>query len=258
MANDLATAALQHGLDLVDRVLQDELAQNPPPGVLRLAERAGLDKGQASRMLKELCGIGFLHRDSTTRGFRAGSALFRTAARAGGEPWGIQARSVLRRLGSRHGASAYLSVLSGGAVLVVRAEPSAWAVSAGSQAGRIIPAWCSGAGRALLLEHTADALGELFTDVEFIGAGGPAAPRTVGELAERIERARGMTAVVAVGEFEQAVIEVAAPIRDRRGEISAAVSIALPWSQPGADPDALAASVGRAAAELTSQLAIGS
>jgi DNA-binding IclR family transcriptional regulator len=258
VANDLATAALQRGLDLVDRVLQDELAENPPVGVVRMAERVGLDKGQASRMLKELCAIGILQRDSATRGFRAGSALLRAAAQTGGEPWGIHARSVLRELGARHGASAYLSVLHGGVVLVVRAEPAAWTGASASQVGRIIPAWCSGAGRALLLDHTADALDELFSDVEFIGAGGPAAPHTVAELAERIQRARSMTAVVAVGEFEQDVIEVAAPVRDRRGLITAAVSIATPWSQAGADPDALADSVGRAARELTSRLAVGS
>ncbi len=259
-AADLSTAALQHGLAVVDHVLRAELTESPPPGVVRLADSAGLDKGRASRMLRELCDLGILHRDGETRGFRAGPGLFHAAARAGGAMWdGTEVRSLLRRLAVEHGASAYLSVLSDGAVLVVRAETVARGGPTGVQPGAVIPAWCSGAGRALLLDHTPQQVVERFRDVEFIGAGGPAAPRTPVELAERIQLAAEPGAVTAVDEFEYDVIEVAAPVRDRRGLIVAALSVAASSSShAGTDPAQLSESVRAAAGALTSWLAVRS
>lgn len=256
---ELSTAALQHGLAVVDHILHAELAQSPPPGVVRLAEGAGLDKGQASRMLRELCDLGMLRRDGETRGFTVGSGLFLAAARAGGEIWdGVEVRSLLRRLAVEHAASAYLSVLSGGAVLVVRAEVVARGAPTGVQPGGVIPAWCSGAGRALLLDHTPQQVTDLFHEVEFIGAGGPAAPRTPAELAERIGLAAEPGVATAVDEFEHDVIEVAAPVRDQRGLIVAALSVAASSSPAGPDPARLAESVRAAAGVLTSGLAIRS
>jgi DNA-binding IclR family transcriptional regulator len=259
VAAELSTAALQHGLAVVDHVLRAELTESQPPGVVRLAESAGLDKGRASRMLRELGELGMLHRDGETRGFRAGPGLFRAAARAGGAMWdGTEVRSLLRRLAVEHGASAYLSVLSGGAVLVVRAEVVARGGPTGVQPGGAIPAWCSGAGRALLLDHTTQQVAELFREVEFIGAGGPAAPRTPMELAERIRLAAELGVATAVDEFEHDVIEVAAPARDRRGVIVAALSAAVASSHAGTDPALLAESVRAAAGALTSWLAVRS
>ncbi|MEU1168466.1 helix-turn-helix domain-containing protein, partial [Streptomyces sp. NPDC005921] len=55
---DVATGALPRGLGLVERVVRGELDSRGGPGVVRLAEESGLDKGQASRLLRDLVDTG--------------------------------------------------------------------------------------------------------------------------------------------------------------------------------------------------------
>ena len=93
--------------------------------------------------------------------------------------------------------------------------------------GKSAPAHCTSAGRVLLLDHDPAGLEALFGGVGFPAAG-PRAPDTVGELAARIavDRARGYALVDE--EFEAGLVGVAAPIRDARGRIVAALNVSAP------------------------------
>lgn len=214
--------------------------------MVRLAEESGLDKGQASRLLRDLVASGVLARDGHE--FRAGGDLLAVAAQAG--PWGAESRALLRGLVIRFGACAYVDVLRGAMVLSVRAELAAWAEFSWARAGRLTPVWCTSAGRALLFDHGREEITELLGGEDFIGAGGPYAPRTAEDLLLRVadDAARGVA--VCESEYDEDVLEVAAPVRDSRGDIVAAVSAVVPHAAARDDRDELVAAIGDAAARL--------
>ncbi|MER6248232.1 MULTISPECIES: IclR family transcriptional regulator domain-containing protein [Streptomyces] len=243
---DVATGALPRGLGLVERVVRGELDSRGGPGVVRLAEESGLDKGQASRLLRDLVGTGTLARDGNE--FRAGADLLAVAAEAG--PWGVESRALLRELVVRFGACAYVDVLCGAMVLSVRAELAAWAEFSWARAGRLTPVWCTGAGRALLFDHSRAEVAQLLGGEDFIGAGGPYAPRTVDDLLARVAADAGRGVAVCESEYDEDVLEVAAPVRDPRGGVVAAVSAVVPHAAARDDRDEIVAAIGDAAARL--------
>ncbi|MBK3573050.1 helix-turn-helix domain-containing protein [Streptomyces sp. MBT65] len=243
---DVVMGALPRGLGLVERVVRGELDPRGGPGVVRLAEESGLDKGQASRLLRDLVDSGMLVRAGHE--FRAGADLLAVAAEAG--PWGVESRALLRGLVIRFGACAYVDVLCGAMVLSVRAELAAWAEFSWARAGRLTPVWCTGAGRALLFGQSHEGITELLGGEDFIGAGGPYAPRTVDDLLLRVtaDAARGVA--VCESEYDEDVLEVAAPVRDPRGDIVAAVSAVVPHAAARDDREELVAAISDAAARL--------
>jgi DNA-binding IclR family transcriptional regulator len=100
-------------------------------------------------------------------------------------------------------------------------------VRASDFVGRRVPAYCTASGRALLIDHDTAALKVL------MGAGrlppaGPDAPRTAVDLARRIELARESGFAVAQEELEPGLVAVAAPVRDFRGAVVAALNVSAP------------------------------
>ncbi|AXG81835.1 IclR family transcriptional regulator [Streptomyces paludis] len=243
---DAVMGALPRGLGLVERVVRGELDSRGGPGVVRLARESGLDKGQASRLLRDLADSGVLARDGHE--FRAGGDLLAVAAQAG--PWGVESRALLRALVIRFGACAYVDVLRGAMVLSVRAELAAWAEFSWARAGRLTPVWCTGAGRALLFDRSREEIAGLLGGEDFIGAGGPYAPRTVEDLLLRVTADAALGVAVCEAEYDDDVLEVAAPVRDPRGDIVAAVSAVVPHAAVRDDRDELVAAVGDAAERL--------
>lgn len=99
-----------------------------------------------------------------------------------------------------HGAGARLSVRDGVQVRLLRAESAAgFAQEWQGRASLVTPCWCTGAGRALLLDHTAEEITVLLDDYELIGVGGPNAAHSAGELAAANDRDRRRGVVVARG-----------------------------------------------------------
>jgi DNA-binding IclR family transcriptional regulator len=248
MASDVGTGTLAHALQLVLEIVETEVVGGSPPGVARLASQLGLHESQVSRILKDLQALEIVERDEPTRGFLAGPRYFRLAA-AGLDP-GLteRARPALRALAARFGAPALLAVRSHDLALTIGAELPRGVLRLASSAWWR-SCWCTGAGRALLLDHSAEALHELFQGEAF-DEGGPEAARDLADLAARIADDAEQGIVVAESEFEHAVIEVAAPVRDAAGAIRAAVAVAIPL--PGADRvrDELIAAVREAAVQL--------
>lgn len=201
-------------------------------GVVRVAELTGGDKGQVSRLLTALAEHGLVERDPDDRSYRLGWSLFVLAARAGDQRLVESARPLLTTIVDDLGERASLSVLRGAQVLTVYSEPSPRAVQAAGWVGRTVPAYCTSSGRALLLDHSREDLARLFDGVELHPLG-PNSPRDVDTLYERIvaSRARGFTTVNE--EFEAGLVAAAAPVRDARGRICAALNASVPTFRLG-------------------------
>ncbi len=191
-------------------------------GVIRAADELGMDRSRVSRLSQELVDLGLLEK-ADAGALRVGRAFLSLAGTLN-RTWTRAARVPLRRLASEFGVIARLSVRLDERVLLIRSEGSS-GVDATDCPGMITPTWCTGAGRALLWDHSTAQLADLFADVEFIGVGGPDTVHSVDELVQRMERDRLRGVVDAREEFEQGVAELAAPIRDESGLVVAAIGV---------------------------------
>ena len=149
------------------------------------------------------------------------------AARSSNAALAAAVDPLLQRLVRELGERTHLSVLQGTQVLTVLSEAPDRAIQAAGWVGRTVPAYSSSSGRALLFDHDPGRLAELFRDVEFVAAT-PRTPRNVEELYDRISAARTRGFALVDEEFEAGLVGAAAPVRNFRGRIVAALNVSAP------------------------------
>lgn len=218
----MASSSVIQGLDLLGTAVEQERSGRPGLNSSRLADHTGIERSRVSRLTRELSARGLLSRDDESL-FSAGPEYFRTA-RVLNVRWLRESRAVLRALASTLHMSALITVPEGARGVVLRHEMSAEASDRSLRDGLETPLWCTGAGRALLWDHTPAQISALLGDVQFIGVGGPTAPRSVDEVLRVQERDRTAGLVSASEEYDEGVDEFAFPIR-RDGEIIASLAI---------------------------------
>lgn len=231
----------------------EEAIEDGGLGVVRIADLIGREKSQVSRTLKTLAESGFVDRDRSTLHYRLGWRFFALAARAGEQRLLSVAPSLLERLVKNLGETAHLSVLQGTEVLTVLSESPPHTVKADGWAGRTVPAYCTSSGRVLLFDHDYDALCDLFSGVEFRELR-PGTVRNVEELHESLETARALGYALGDEEFEFGLVGVAAPVRDFKGQLVAALNVSAPKFRLGGRLESAGEEVKRAADELSALL----
>jgi IclR family transcriptional regulator, KDG regulon repressor len=231
----------------------EEAVEDGGLGVVRIADLIGREKSQVSRTLKILAESGFVDRDATTLQYRLGWRFFALAARAGEQRLLSVAPTLLERLVENVGETAHLSVLQGVEVLTVLSESPPHAVKADGWAGRTVPIYCTSSGRALLFDHDPEALHSLLSDVEFRELR-PGTVRNVEELQENIALAREQGYALVVEEFEFGLVGAAAPVRDFKGQLVAALNVSAPKFRLGRRLESAGREVKRAADELSALL----
>src|SRR5215213_8066780 len=183
-------SSLRRGLSALELLAHADGRDDAGLGVVDVARLLGVDKSQASRTLRALADHGLAERDPASRAYRLGPRVFAYAALVSERRLLRTAPPVLERLVNALGERAHLSVLDGPAVLTLLSHSPRHTVQAAGWAGRTVPAYCSAAGRALLIDHAPAALRALFDGVELM----PRGPNTVASLEgliERVQKAAG-------------------------------------------------------------------
>jgi IclR family transcriptional regulator, KDG regulon repressor len=222
-------------------------------GVVRIADLIGREKSQVSRTLKVLAESGFVDRDTETLQYRLGWRFFALAARAGEQRLLSVAPALLERLVENVGETAHLSVLQGVEVLTVLSKSPPHAVKADGWTGRTVPIYCTSSGRALLFDHDSEALSGLLSAVKFRRLR-PGTVRNIEELGERIAVARGRGYALVDEEFEFGLVGAAAPVRDFKGQLVAALNVSAPKFRLGGRLEGAGHEVKRAADDLSALL----
>ncbi|MBA2718451.1 MAG: IclR family transcriptional regulator [Chloroflexi bacterium] len=221
--------SLRRALALLDALASDEARAQGGWGVNRLSAHLGRDASQISRTLRVLAETGYVERDPDSLRYRIGWHVFALAARAVDKRLLDAARPIIRRLaGADLGERIHLTVRSGPDVLTILTEgPTARSVQAMGWVGRLVPAWNTASGRALVIDLGKDELADLLSTASFSG-GGPNAPNDVADLHARIVVARRIGYVTVEDEFEDGLSGAAAPIRDVHGRVVAALNVSGP------------------------------
>jgi len=220
-----APASLTQGLSLLTAAVERERSGRPGLALARLAEAAGVERSRASRVTQELRRLDFVERDAASA-LRAGPAFLRASA-ARHEPWLRSARVHLRSMAAQLGMTARVVAGDGQRALLLRIEGAEANGEGTLRPSAVAPIWCTGAGRALLWDHSRDDLGALLADAQFVGVGGPGAARTVDDVDALLRRDRERGIVTAHEEYVAGVTDHALPVRGTEG-IVAAVSVSGP------------------------------
>jgi DNA-binding IclR family transcriptional regulator len=245
--------SIRRGIEALLTLASDEAAAEGGLGVTRVARMLGREKTQVSRTLATLAEYGLVDRDPDTRAYRLGWRIYAMAQMAGSRHLLDSARPLLTDLVARFGEGAHLSVLQGGEVVTVLSEQSPHAVRAVNWIGRTTPAYCTSAGKALLLDRTPQELDAVFEARPFLAAG-PATARTVTQLAAAIGAARDRGYAIADEEMDAGLTAAAAPVRDGHGRIVAAINVSGPSFRMRPRLGEIGAAVATAAAELSAVL----
>jgi len=226
VARERATS-LRRAIELLLALGGAEALSSGGLGVKRLTDLLDDEKSRVSRTLRTLHEYALVERDPETLAYRLGWRLYTLASRAGEARLLAAAPAKVAQLVEELNESVHLSVLSGSQVVTLVSQPSPRALTAASWVGREIPAHCTSSGRALLLDHDLAELRALFGG-EALPAAGPRAPATVGELYERVRKARATGYATVIEESEPGLVAAAAPVRDHRGLIAAALNVSAP------------------------------
>lgn len=186
-------------------------AHGGPASVFDLADRCGLNRSTAWRILATLEDEGLVERDPATGRYEIGYALVALGAAAGHDPLVRRARPALRALAEACLETASLAVPRGMQLVYVD-QVQAPHVMAADWLGRATPLHATSTGKALLAWLSEDDIGaalpgrlERFTDTTITTR-----PVLRTELAQ--VRARGYA--ISRGELEPALWGVSAPVLD--------------------------------------------
>jgi DNA-binding IclR family transcriptional regulator len=225
-------------------------------GVVELARRLGRDKGQVSRMLRGLADAGYVEREPRSARYRLGARLFALAAHAVDERLRSEADALVEREAVQIGERVEVGIRNGASCVTLATAAPDIELRTQGWVGRTVPLASSAAGRALLFDHDNDAVARLLVLGGLEGAG-PAAPRTLDDLLERlrVDRRRGW--VLAQQEAGSDLAAVGAPVRDATRRIVAAVTASGPRTRLDPALGTISTAVLRAASELSTALGSG-
>jgi DNA-binding IclR family transcriptional regulator len=217
---------MRNGVQTVDRALQLLQAfesSEQELGVTELAAALGVHKSTASRLAATLAARGFLERPPGSESFRLGPELGRLGLLAlAGRDLVELAGPTLARLAADTGETANLAVLEGDEAVNVAQADGRHIVGVGSWTGRRTALHCTANGKVLL------AFGPIPTLPRRLEAFTPRTITAPGRLERELAAVRKLGYATNVGELEEGLHAVAAPVLDAGGTCRAAVSISGP------------------------------
>lgn len=202
-------------------------ADRPAPGVVEVARALGREKSVVSRNLRALADTGLLRREPVGLGYRIGPVLFTIAARAHDGALTEHAREVVDELSVRLRERVDVMVRDGGTVVTIATAAPGTPLQAIGRVGNAYPLLATASGRCFLLDSAAADVQALHERYGAPGAG-PGAPHEVGEVLDRLDRARTDGFARADEEIDRSLSAFAVPVRGADGTVVAALSCAGP------------------------------
>jgi IclR family transcriptional regulator, pca regulon regulatory protein len=191
-----------------------------------VARRTGLTRAAARRFLLTLVELGYVHTSDGVFSLRP-RVLELGFAYLSGLPLLEVARPHMERLSTQVHESVSVSVLDGDDLVYVGRVQARKIMTVAIDVGTRLPAYCTSMGRVLLAHLPPDALAAYLDRVRLEAL----TPHTLTDpdaLRDVLARVRAEGYAVVDQELELGLRSMAAPLRNRRGEVVAAVNVAAP------------------------------
>jgi IclR family transcriptional regulator, pca regulon regulatory protein len=208
-------------------------AESPELTLSEVARATGLTRAAARRFLLTLSELGFVrtsgrHFALTPRVLELGYAYLSSLTLP------EVAEPHLQKLVAEVGESSSVSVLDDRDIVYVARVPTSRIMRVAINVGTRFPAYATSMGRVLLAGLPDDALADYLDRATLE----PLSPRTItsaARLRAELERVRAHGWALVDQELEEGLRSVAAPIRDRGGEVVAAVNVSTSASRTSLD-----------------------
>jgi IclR family transcriptional regulator, acetate operon repressor len=215
------------------------------------AEALGASRSTAHRLLAMLEYHRFAQQDPATKAYLPGPALIEVGLAAlGSMDIRTLARPLLERLSEEVQETVHLVVLQDAAVMFLDSVETSRSLRIGSRLGRLIPAHCTAAGKAILAQLTPAEVRRLHPDgrLERLTA---RSLTTIAELEAELDRVREQGFATNFGQSEDDVAAVAVAVPSGGGHPRAAITVSAPITRlTEHDAPQIAHAAARAAEEL--------
>ena len=198
-----------------------------------LAAAAGLPRSTTYRLVVTLTELGYLENSASRKTYRLSPRVLSLGFEYLGSQELVEvARTPLERLSARTGGSTHLGVLDGTDVVYLLRIAGPSGLVSNVRIGTRLPAHATVMGRALLANHSTEALRARFGDAPLAAVTRETAT-TVEALEAQLSEVGGRGYALSVAGFEAGIASVGAPIRGARGDVIAAINFIGPDSQFG-------------------------
>lgn len=206
-------------------VIRSFSAEAPSQTMTEVAQRTGLTRAGARRILHTLHALGYVEMEG--RQFRLTAKVLDLGfAYLSSLPVWSLAEPYMEALVATVHESSSIAVLSGKEIIYVLRVPTEKIISINLGVGSRLPAYCSSMGRVLLAGLSDEALDQTLAETELVAR----TPYTLTDptsLREEILRVRSQGWCIIDQELELGLISVAAPIKGRNGRYTAAINIGM-------------------------------
>lgn len=215
-------------LDKSLAILEILSQESSPLSIAELSERLAIYPSTIHRILDTLRYWGYVEQDSDTQRYQLGlKVLDLGMAKLQGMELVKEAAPYLKGLRDQSNETVHLAVLEEGEVLYLDKKESPQSVRMVSQLGRRLPAHCTGLGKVLLAYLDEEEQEKVIKEKELSRF----TENTITDrkkLREELSKVRHQGFAEDRGEHEKDVRCIAAPIKDHRGKVIAAISLSLP------------------------------
>lgn len=206
-------------------VIRSFSAEAPSQTMTEVAQRTGLTRAGARRILHTLHALGYVEIDG--RQFRLTAKVLDLGfAYLSSLPLWTLAEPYMEALVQDVHESSSVAVLNGKEIIYVLRVPTEKIMSINLGVGSRLPAYCSSMGRVLLAGLDDEELDEQLSTTELIAR----TPHTItdpAQLREEILRVRQQGWALINQELEIGLLSLAAPITRRNGKVMAAINIGM-------------------------------
>jgi DNA-binding IclR family transcriptional regulator len=211
------------------KVLEIFTPNQPELGVTEINRLLGVDKSSISRILITLTSAGFLERNSLNRKYRLGWKLVDLGNRVMSRYYNVRdyASPFMEELGKRINEIIHLSILDRNEIVYLEKKGEGQTLTVATKIGGRNPAHASAMGKVLLSGLSQDELAEILTHSplqRFTSTTITEIPKLLKEL----EKVRKQGFAIDNEESFAGIRCVAAPIKDDKGKIIAAISATVP------------------------------
>ncbi len=194
-----------------------------------ISAKLRIGKSTVHRLLATLMDFDFVWLDSYTSHYILGARILQLSEQLSRQSILVRyGEPIVSRLAKATDETCNLGVLNGKEVLYLIMKESKNPLRMSGQVGKRLPAHCTALGKALLSDLSREDLIQLYGKKQTFDRLTSNTVATLDELREHLEKVRQTGLAFDNEEIYPGVVCLAAPIRDRFGKVSAAVSISFP------------------------------
>lgn len=218
---------LVQSVDRALTILEEVASSEVEVGVTELANKLDLHKSTVHRMLNTLMHKGYIEQNPETEGYKVGLKVFELGSKMFNELEIRDQSLYLKELMQETNETVHLVVRDGDQGVYIDKVDTKQTLRMYSKIGRRVPLYCSAVGKVLLSNLSQDKLEKLYKGVEFKRY----TKNTItnwDDFLKELKKVRQNGYAVDNEEHEEEIRCIAAPIKNYKGQIIAAISISGP------------------------------